>query len=150
MYLNNFQTYAFGTIITFLILFIACEKDQLNNTTADFGSKIKIELNGKATIGQNGNYLIVKLEQVDDSRCPSDVNCITAGDAMVRINVVDIRDNQASFDLFYGQKSSFKPDTLAFSIDQKNYKMILSNVLPYPATNQKQGNKNVELAIVAN
>jgi hypothetical protein len=69
---------------------------------------------------------------------------------MVRFIVIDDKENQASFDLFYGQKSNFKADTLVFSINQKNYKMILSNVLPYPATNQKQENKNVELAIVAN
>jgi hypothetical protein len=150
MYLNNFQTYTFGTIITLFILFIACQKQELNNPTVDFGTKVNIELNGTATIGQNNNQLIIKVEQVNDSRCPSDVNCITAGDAMVRFIVIDDKENQASFDLFYGQKSNFKADTLVFSINQKNYKMILSNVLPYPATNQKQENKNVELAIVAN
>jgi hypothetical protein len=150
MYLNNFQSYTFGLIITLFILFIACEKEQLNSSSVDFGDKVTVEMNSSTTIGKSSNYLVVKVEQVNDSRCPSDVNCITAGDAIVSFKVIDEKDNEASFDLYYGQKSKFKSDTLAFSVNQKNYKMILSNVLPYPATNQKQGNKNVELSIVAN
>ena len=150
MYLNNFQTYTFGTIMTLFILFIACQKQVLNNPTVSFGTKINVELNDSAVIGVTGNLIKVNVEQVNDSRCPSDVTCITAGDAMVSLKIIDDKNNQASFDLYYGQKSKFKSDTLAFSVNQKNYKMILSNVSPYPATNQKQGKKNVELTIVEN
>jgi hypothetical protein len=150
MYLNNFQTYIFGSIIMLFILVIACQKQELNIPSVDFGTKVKIDLNETAIIGKNDNQLVVKVEQVNDSRCPADVNCISAGDAMVRLMVIDNKENQASFDLFYGQKTNFKEDTLAFSINQKNYKIILYGVSPYPKAKQKQTDKNVELAIITN
>ena len=150
MYLNNFQTYIFGSIMILLLLVIACQKQESETPSVDFGTKVKIDLNQTAIIGKNTNQLVVKVEQINDSRCPSDVNCITAGDAMVSLVVIDDKENQASFDLFIGQKSNFKEDTLAFSINQKNYKMIVFGVSPYPTTKQIQTDKNVELAVIAN
>lgn len=150
MYLNNFQTYIFGSIMVLLLLVIACQKQELNVPSVDFGTKVKIDLNQTAIIGKNTNQLVVKVEQINDSRCPSDVNCITAGDAMVSLVVIDDKEYQTSFDLFIGQKSNFKEDTLAFSINQKNYKMIVFGVSPYPKAKQIQTDKNVELAVIAN
>ncbi len=108
-------------LIILLILFFtvtACEKSE-DQITYDFESEIQIKLG--QTINSNDNKSSIKITEINDSRCPSDVVCVWQGEA------------QVTFEFTYGAKtnlvlSTFEPQ--ADTIDNFIFRLI--EVTPYP------------------
>ena len=151
MYLNNFQSYTFGAILIFFLCFAACEKGILNGPLLSYGEKVELQKSQSILFGTDtNNGLKLTVNTINDSRCPKDVNCIRAGEAAVKISIYDIKENSVTFDLYYGEKSHFKPDTVNFSIDKKIYKVILFDVNPYPQTRVTQDSLKAKLTLLNN
>lgn len=151
MYLNNFQSYTFGAILIFFLCFAACEKGILNGPLLSYGEKVELQKSQSILFGTDtNNGLKLTVNTINDSRCPKDVNCIRAGEAAVKITIYDIKEKSATFNLYYGEKSHFKPDTVNFSIDKKIYKVILFDVNPYPQTSVTQDSLKAKLTLLNN
>ncbi len=151
MYLNNFQSYIFGATLIFFLCFAACEKGILNGPLLSYGEKVELQKSQSILFGTDTkDGLKLTINNINDSRCPKDVNCIRAGEAAVKITIYDIKENSATFDLYYGDKSHFKPDTVNFSIDKKAYKVILFDVNPYPQTSTIQDSLKAKLTLLNN
>jgi len=151
MYLNNFQSYTFGAILIFFLCFAACEKGILNGPLLSYGEKVELQKSQSILFGTDtNNGLKLTVNTINDSRCPKDVNCIRAGEAAVKITIYDIKENSATFNLYYGEKSHFKPDTVNFSIDKKIYKVILFDVNPYPQTSVTPDSLKAKLTLLNN
>lgn len=151
MYLNNFQSYTFGAILIFFLCFAACEKGILNGPLLSYGEKVELQKSQSILFGTDtNNGLKLTVNTINDSRCPKDVNCVRAGEAAVKITIYDIKENSATFNLYYGEKSHFKPDTVNFSIDKKIYKVILFDVNPYPQTSVTQDSLKAKLTLLNN
>lgn len=71
-----------------------------------------------------------KLVDIEDSRCPQDVQCVWAGQAIARIEVHHNRENLGSVEL---TDRSGQPDLATQTID--GYSLQLTRVTPYPSTN---------------
>ncbi len=64
---------------------------------------------------------------IEDSRCPTDVNCIQAGNAKIQIKVSKANGAAKTFEL----NTNSKPQTVSFA----GYEIKLNDLNPKPATN---------------
>ncbi|MBK0383862.1 hypothetical protein I5M32_12915 [Pedobacter sp. SD-b] len=151
MYLNNMQSYAFGSILILFLCFAACEKGILNGPLNPYGERVDLMTSESALFGPDANNgLKITVDQINDSRCPENATCIRAGEAAVKITIYDAKENSATFDLYFGGKSNFKPDTANFSINQSKFKAILYDVNPHPKTGELQDKAKAKITLVNN
>jgi hypothetical protein len=84
-------------------------------------------------ISLQGTKLRIQFTAVaNDSRCPSDVTCVWAGNAAVRLNVSTNRRDGKSLTL-----NTAKVSSLANEAEYRGYKVKLVDLTPYPRSNQK-------------
>ena len=135
MYLSNLQSYLFGLILVFFMGFVACEKSIEELPTIEFGETTIIgenkSVNYKSPVN---NQLKLTVEAIQNNFCPKGFNCIVAGYAEVKINILNPNNQNIKFSLFFGdyygppKKLGFKPDTLNFNLNQKAYQAILKSI----------------------
>lgn len=89
---------------------------------------ISIGLKKEKTVAQTG-LRIKFLEMVEDSRCPTDVNCVWAGNAKIRIQVRDSHGSPKTLEL----NSTLNPQVVNYG----RYEMRLSGLTPRPTSNRK-------------
>jgi hypothetical protein len=89
-------------------------------------SIVSVQVHTEKSVARAG-FKIKFVEMVEDSRCPEGTNCIWAGNAKVKIEVRDNRNNPRTFEL----NSTTRP-TVA---DYAGYEIKLSNLTPRPAGN---------------
>jgi hypothetical protein len=143
MYLNNFQTYIFGSILLLMVCFVACEKSSDDVLQFKLGDSILLKSSEEAYIGGTSK-LKLKVNDIKDSRCPADLVCIWGGEVVVKVTVTNSNNYSASFDL----KQDGKMDTVDFSINSKAYQLILKGVTPYPNTSIVQDSSKAQLLIL--
>ena len=121
-------------LILLPILLFNCNKDK-NIDTIQYDLKIDKCLDIADT-----EYELC-LESINDSRCPSDVDCVWEGDAVVSFKLNSNTENK-SFTL--QTHKSFQQDTLI-----NGFKIKLLGVSPYPisTTPTSQSDYSVELSI---
>ena len=96
---------------------------------ARLGRPFTLNAGRQVTLGR----LRIKFTAVtQDSRCPSDVTCVWAGNAAVRLDVSTNRSNGKSLTL-----NSAKGSSLANEVDYRGYKVKLVGLSPYPRSDQK-------------
>jgi hypothetical protein len=148
MYLNNLQSYIFGSILLFMVCFVACEKSSDDSPVFDLGEIVVIKKAEQIYLAKNTSaQLKIMVSDINDSRCPMNATCIWAGEAVVKLSVTNTAEHSASFDLIY--RTDAKKDTVDFSIDQKAYRAILNNVTPYPITGVVQDSSKAEILITS-
>lgn len=90
------------------------------------------------TIGlQPGTQVQATLTEVSDSRCPADVQCITAGYVAVSISLAQGKAEAISLHLCLGCNARNQPnttDSVAVTLNQKPYWARLLAVRPAPAS----------------
>lgn len=144
MYLNNFQTFAFGSILIFILCFAACEKSSLTPDAVSFGEKAILKSSEAIYFGSTAeNAFKLTIQEISDSRCPEAVTCIWAGEAVVKLSIKNLTDSVA-FALKISPSKSSGPDTLDFNLQKQAYRAILYNVSPYP----KMGNQDTSKATI--
>jgi hypothetical protein len=81
----------------------------------------------------NENTIIVKLTSIQESRCPKDVQCIRAGEAIV---VLDLKIGDEQFNslkVCIGcEKQMDISESIEIKAKTKTYKLQLNSVDPYP------------------
>ncbi len=78
------------------------------------------------------------IENIQDSRCPANADCIWAGEVYVRVRVAESR-NSMSITLFLGPG---QPSTTAqVALQEKIYRITLRSVLPYPGLGSTEAEK---------
>ncbi len=137
MYLNNYQSSIFGFAILGLLSFIACEQTIETNRIVDFGTKTTVSQSKSVWFGTDTlTALHLTVEEIADSRCPEDVQCVWAGEAKVKLLAASKTDT-VKLDLVISPEKNSKADTLSFDLNNKNYKALLYSVDPYPNTKVK-------------
>ncbi len=111
------KTYILFSVL-FTLLLNSCEKD-VGLKDFEFGVEKSYKINGKYQ--SNDRSLKFTISDINDSRCPIDVECIWAGMVSVKINIE--KPLSGTIEL----NSVFNPvDTLG------NYSFELLSVTPYP------------------
>ncbi|AUD05703.1 hypothetical protein CWM47_29990 [Spirosoma pollinicola] len=124
-----------GLLIVGTVLFSACKSSNTSPTDS-------ISL-GLHQSGRLGSEIVVRVDSIQDSRCPLNVTCIWAGQAKVKFLLSKDTDSTA-VRLSLGAdpgSSNKRPDSTTVSLNSERYKVILREVNPYPGsttTNQPQ------------
>ena len=82
---------------------------------------------GRQTTLFNRNLTVQFVSVLDDSRCPRDVQCITAGNATIRIRVRQDFGRWQTFDLKLNGNNSV--------VNFRNYRIDFTDLTPYPRSN---------------
>lgn len=106
-------------------------KAKTTTTVARVGRPFTLRAGRQVTL--KGEKLSIKFAAVtQDSRCPSDVTCVWAGNAAVRLDVSTNRKNGKSLTLNTGRSSS-----LAGEAEYQGYKVKLVDLGPYPRSDYR-------------
>ena len=109
------------TILAFILTLVAASFLQ-----AQTNQKFTVQINQQKTLAKN-KLTIKFVSLVEDSRCPTDTNCIHAGNAKITIKVGNAKGAAKTFEL----NTNSKPQTVSFS----GYEIKLTDLNPKPATN---------------
>ncbi len=93
---------------------------------AQTNQKVTVQINQQKTVAKN-KLTIKFVSLIEDSRCPSDTNCIWAGNARITIKVSNGKSAAKTFEL----NTNLKPQTVSFA----GYEIKLASLTPQPATN---------------
>jgi len=93
---------------------------------AQTNQKVTVQINQQKTIAKN-KLTIKFVSLVEDSRCPTDTNCIWAGNAKITIKVSNGKSAAKAFQI----NTNLKPQTVSFA----GYEIKLTDLNPHPATN---------------
>jgi uncharacterized membrane protein len=123
-----------------IILFFACEGVQKINP--DDHISVEEGKSKKLRFEQKDSEIDVK--EIADSRCPEDVNCIRAGEVIVRFDITIGNDKAENLKLCLGCEGSMEiPSNISFS----RYSVKLLEVNPSPNTNTPNESKTAVFSI---
>ena len=136
------------------ILSQSCDNDSPELYTLEQKFTISEDEAIKLQLPSDTGYLDVQIINVSESRCPSDVTCIRAGEVEVRAAVTGLQETATLVDLCIGdclkRKGGFlETDTVEVQLDNKVYAVILLDVLPFPTTSNQTAKKEVCLKIIS-
>lgn len=125
-------------LLTIIILLSSCDKE--NN---EINGSFELEVNESIKLTDNTTNLQLKLESIQDSRCPSDAVCIRAGNAIVKLRVTESSGSAVETELCLGECGTTfnRQDTSIVSIRNTRISIILENVNPYPSTGNSKVSK---------
>ena len=125
-----------------VFLAISCEKKEQNclgNIDLKIGETTEIKSGETAC---NSQYeLLLRVVNVNDSRCPEGVMCDWEGNASVEFQLTTQK-SEYSFTLDTHQGTAFKSDTIIEGV-----KYQLRNVLPYPIHGEEQLIKTIRILV---
>jgi|GEM_PF-1882154 len=136
-------------------LYQQCNEDYPERFTLD--QELEIEQEEVITLDlandHDTGYIEVQVISITDSRCPINANCVRFGEAEVKVSVTGLQEIATIIDLCIGdclQHGEFlEADTVEVNIDNKDYAVILTDVIPYPATTNQSVPKEALLRIIS-
>jgi len=98
-----------------------------------------LKVNEKTTI----DNAVITLKQVDDNRCPVNVNCVRAGEAVAVLNVVINNDSERNISLCTGAdcRARALSETYTLSSEGGKYLFKLDSITPYPGKGAQEEKK---------
>ncbi|HMR81727.1 MAG TPA: hypothetical protein PKE30_01295 [Niabella sp.] len=98
-----------------------------------------LKVNEKAAVAN----AVITLKQVNDSRCPVNVNCVRAGEAIAVLNVVINNNSERNINLCTGADCNARAlsETYTLSSDGEKYLFRLDSITPYPGKGSQEEKK---------
>jgi hypothetical protein len=122
----------------FLIVTILFMTTAISNVFGQSAKEVKLSAN-KQTVDA-GSKLTFKLIEVKDTRCPADVNCVWAGNAVVKISIAKGKSAAKMFELNTTSEPTF--------ISYQGYTVTLTELSPTPKSNDSSAkNYTVKLML---
>lgn len=119
-------------IVAALVILIGCKKEDTATpvSSATLKNRIEMKPNESIQIKDGSVVILVKLVQVNDSRCPVNANCVRGGEAKVKldVNVNGVADKGLELCLACDATMNIPTNK---TIGNK-YKITLVEVSPYP------------------
>ncbi|GGG28585.1 hypothetical protein [Pontibacter amylolyticus] len=139
--------------VVFVCLLLSCSKEDLGTVNAYLGQEIKLK-EGQAALYKNTGFdaaAIVKLKVADvsDGRCPSDVFCITYGSVEVTLTIGMANEKGETITMCQGDcdgGSRFE-DEARVVVGGMPYKIRLLAVMPLPSL-KDESSKTKEIQLV--
>ena len=130
-------------IILFACAFISCDKH---------ATSIEINESSTFTIKEGAYFKVLNFEwylkNIADSRCPSDVNCVRAGEALVNLVISNADVTRFNLQLCLGPDCNNRPIFYTFSIAGITYKLELISVQPFPKASGNTERKTATFKLV--
>ena len=102
-----------------------------NQISAQFGAEVKAKKNQLLKI--NNSELIIKTEEINESRCPSDAICIRYGEAQAQFKISN-QSAEKTIKLCIGECFGEPKTYEEFELGQNRYTIELTEIGPYPST----------------
>ena len=112
------------SFFAYILIFIALTVPALANAQVARSVDVKIH---QETVDRRTGLRIKFLELVEDSRCPTDTNCVWAGNAKIKIRVRTAGGKTRTLTL----NSTLQPQTLSYG----EYDFRLTGLTPQPRSN---------------
>ncbi len=122
--------------ISFLFLALILGLIQVSFAQAQTQMQLRV---GQQKSMANGKVRVKFISVMEDSRCPSDVNCIWAGNAKVKIQVIVRGGETKVFEL--------NTNTPEKAGQADAYRVQLESLTPYPRSNRKIRRNDYRLVI---
>lgn len=123
----------------FLLVASTCKKDDSTGLrSVQLDTPFEIAINERAVI--YGSNAAIEIIEIDDNRCPVDVQCFSAGDSKVKLKVTGFETNNTVLNFCIGQcDNRYRvADTVATQYQNQPYVIILSEVNPYPGKGSEE------------
>ncbi|HQT22310.1 MAG: hypothetical protein B7X86_02990 [Sphingobacteriales bacterium 17-39-43] len=136
--MKNINKYLLALVCFTGLLISSCEKDSI-----DFDSPFELKENESIVLQGNNNGLTITLQSVNDSRCPINALCISAGNARVKLRMSDNSSAETFAELCLGFCDNMKntEDSAIIRLNNISYTLILKEVSPFPELGKKQDKK---------
>jgi hypothetical protein len=126
------NSFIFGFIIIFNIIYLTgCIQPDFSVIPAELDEPFQLKINQTGFI-KSENIKILILNVTEDSRCPSDVECIWAGQVTILLNILKNFQSLGEFNLTIPGES----DEIAI-IEFDGYSLKMIKVDPYPISTQE-------------
>lgn len=117
-----------------------------------FGQEVPLQHLEQVTLsgGDVPRRLIVSVKNIQDSRCPEDTNCITAGNATVVVRASNSQGTNENIALCLGDCETGTPretDTVTAEVGDINYRFTLKEVKPYPGQEHEGEVQKAQLVV---
>tara|TARA_R110002124_G_scaffold255060_1_gene420662 strand:- start:1117 stop:1506 length:390 start_codon:yes stop_codon:yes gene_type:complete len=109
---------------------MACQKNDQEASPEKVLETVSIAAARQTAVPTSGSDLKVELLSVNDSRCPSNAVCITAGTALLKFSVND-QDEKTEVSLNFSDVDK-SANTVAFKLNGAAYELSVTEVFPYP------------------
>jgi len=127
------------TLPLFLFVLLGLAQDPASNKKVDLGEEFKIKNGQEAVV--RGEKLSIRFRSVSgDSRCPSGVTCVWAGNGEVVVEVARKNKKQVVAKL----NTLLEPKEIVY----KGFKIRLIALSPYPRVNEPIDPKDYEATMV--
>jgi hypothetical protein len=134
---NNMSKFVKIGLIGFVFLFFSCGKNEEGIITLKIGKVTEIKLGETAENTQKG--LSLRVDGINDSRCPKGAQCVWEGSAYVEFHLTTEKEK---YNFTLETHPYHQNDTV---IEGIKYELI--DVLPYPDLNKKQPVKKVKVLV---
>lgn len=136
--MNNINKYLLALVCFMGLLISSCEKDSI-----EFDNPFELEENESIVLQENNNGLSITLQSINDSRCPANALCVSAGNARVKLKMSDNSGAETLAELCLGfcDTRNNTEDSALFQLNNVSYIVILKEVNPYPEAGKKQNKK---------
>ena len=133
--------------------FQQCSDDQPELFTLNQQLNVREAALATLQLKNDQGHIDLQVIEISESRCPSDVVCVRFGEAMVKLDVSGVQEILKTIDLCVGdcpQRGGgvIIADTVAVEIDNRNYSVILRDVVPYPTTTNQDKPKEAVLEVI--
>ncbi|MDQ4139124.1 MAG: hypothetical protein M3142_01240 [Bacteroidota bacterium] len=148
-----------------ILIFTRCDKEELPaaksgklNQDVEIAPNETLELTTTGADNTNSDKVRVHLAEINESRCPMNVNCIRYGNAIVRLWLEKDQERSDTAELVIGEALPTdtrklrirSADTTLVMVANTQYQVILKSVLPYPCTScPDQGEPRANIVVTA-
>jgi hypothetical protein len=111
------------------VLLFSCAPQRKDDILVNFNEKITLAVNQPKAVGGAGNEVSIKVNNIQDSRCPKDVVCVWEGYVDVEFLLFNSQNQQTAFTLCLGRCDAInKSSALNVALGSENYKITLFEV----------------------
>lgn len=125
-------------LIVSLLCLLGCKKSEQAAPLIDaaFNQQILLHYQQTATLpNQSAPELTLTVEDINDSRCPKEANCILPGEVPTVLGVKDQSGSSQTLTLrLIGISTT--PDSAVVQANGRNYTVVLHEVTPYPSISE--------------
>ena len=128
-----------------ILLIVGCAAEKEKQRQVGFEEAFHLAASDTVQLKQGSESFWISLREIEDSRCPADVNCITGGKAVVRLQLADMPEEVeicTGADCRKENNNSF-----LYEYNNKRYTIVLEEVVPYPQTGNETSTKQAILKI---
>ncbi len=136
-----------------VVLLVACNQDEVGQRKVSLDIPFQISENETVLIDdpspESPQILIIQLLNISDSRCPSNVVCVWAGNANISLNITNTKETK-DVQLCIGDCARFGglPNEIEIIFGNANYVIIFEALTPYPSDLSSEPRQSATLKLI--